>query len=93
MAKDVRKFVQSFNMSRKFADEGLQLNADYDASFPEFDGRSAEIGEEVVEVNISKKRRADWSEYMDGDDLIGDEFGAGVEGLKSIEISHLFSSF
>lgn len=56
-AKDLRLFVQSFNMSRKVADEEKQEVAD---TFPE-----VEADEEVEEIR--GKKRSDWSEYLDSD--------------------------
>ncbi|CAL9240326.1 unnamed protein product [Arabidopsis halleri] len=70
-AKELRFFVQSFNMSRKVADEEAQAVAD---SFSEVDVE----GEEVLDV-IGMKKRSDWSEYLDFDSpndrrrLVGEE--------------------
>ncbi|KAG2253935.1 hypothetical protein Bca4012_101659 [Brassica carinata] len=50
-AKDLRLFVQSFNMSRKVADEEKQIVAD---TFPEVE-------------EVRGKKRSDWSEYLDSD--------------------------
>ncbi|CAH8257865.1 unnamed protein product [Arabidopsis lyrata] len=66
-AKELRFFVQSFNMSRKVADEVAD-------SFSEVDVE----GEEVLDV-IGMKKRSDWSEYLDFDSpndrrrLVGEE--------------------
>ncbi|KAF8411581.1 hypothetical protein HHK36_004137 [Tetracentron sinense] len=56
MANDVRKFVQAFNMSRHFSEE----NKDQTLTLPsqEFDNNSS----------IHKKRRTDWTEFIDPDD-------------------------
>lgn len=68
-AKELRFFVQSFNMSRKVADEVAD-------SFSEVDVE----GEEVLDV-IGMKNRSDWSEYLDFDSpndrrrLVGEEDG------------------
>ncbi|KAL8144301.1 hypothetical protein V2J09_017333 [Rumex salicifolius] len=79
MAKDIRKFVQSFNMSRSFAEESLQLTVDCEASFPNLDARSAEIEDKANEKE-NKKRRVNWNEYLDEDVLHDNEIGAEVEG-------------
>ncbi|TKY46110.1 hypothetical protein E2542_SST28146 [Spatholobus suberectus] len=58
MAKDVRKFVQDFNMSRKSFDDGESLLAGTLDPAPEYsDG-------EVKQ----KKKRNDWSAYLDQED-------------------------
>ncbi|KAG7586709.1 MRN complex-interacting protein [Arabidopsis thaliana x Arabidopsis arenosa] len=61
-AKELRFFVQSFNMSRKVADEEAQAVAD---SCSEVDVEG-EVDEEVLDVSGTKKR-SDWSEYLDFD--------------------------
>ncbi|KAI3757453.1 hypothetical protein L6452_04990 [Arctium lappa] len=53
MAKDVRKFVQSFNMSRQFVEQQQEL--------PE-----EALVQEQIESQPNKKR-TDWSEYIDSD--------------------------
>ncbi|KAJ0241099.1 Uncharacterized protein HA466_0215590 [Hirschfeldia incana] len=79
-AKDLRLFVQSFNMSRKVADEENQAVAD---SFPE-----VEDDEEVEEIR--GKKRSDWSEYLDSDPpnqrrrLIVEEGGEEEEDVKIV---------
>ncbi|KAK7315386.1 hypothetical protein VNO77_33932 [Canavalia gladiata] len=58
MAKDIRKFVQSFNMSRKSLDDGeWPLAGTLDPS-PEHN---------IAEVN-QKNKRNDWSSYLDQED-------------------------
>lgn len=64
-AKDLRFYVQSFNMSRKVADEKEQSVADLVLEV-DFEG---EIDEEVSDVR--GKKRSDWSEYLDSD-LVND---------------------
>ncbi|XP_057468731.1 uncharacterized protein LOC130757937 [Actinidia eriantha] len=53
MARDVRKFVQSFNMSRQFADQ--QPIDETLAPLPE-------------DANNQRNKRTDWSEYIDLED-------------------------
>ncbi|KVI07233.1 hypothetical protein Ccrd_014410 [Cynara cardunculus var. scolymus] len=53
MAKDVRKFVQSFNMSRQFVEQQQEL--------PE-----EALVQEQIETQPNRKR-TDWSEYIDSD--------------------------
>ncbi|KAF2608589.1 hypothetical protein F2Q68_00046285 [Brassica cretica] len=73
-AKDLRLFVQSFNMSRKVADEEKLEVAD---TFPEVE-------------EIRGKKRSDWSEYLDSDPpneqrrLIGEGDGEEEEDLKIV---------
>lgn len=61
-AKELRFFVQSFNMSRKVAEEKEQYVA-YTFSESEVD-----FDEEASDV-CGKKKRSDWSEYLDSDSL------------------------
>ncbi|CAH2066799.1 unnamed protein product [Thlaspi arvense] len=81
-AKELRFFVQSFNMSRKVADEKEQTVAD---TYSEFDDEG-EVDEKVPDVR--GKKRSDWSEYLDSDShndrrsLIGEE--DGEEDLKIV---------
>ncbi|CAI9116451.1 OLC1v1017594C1 [Oldenlandia corymbosa var. corymbosa] len=58
MAKDVRKFVQNFNMSRQLAEQNL-LNVD---------GQDEALGiGDQISVN-GKPKRTDWTEYVDPED-------------------------
>ncbi|KAL1212460.1 hypothetical protein V5N11_034816 [Cardamine amara subsp. amara] len=57
-AKELRFFVQSFNMARKVSDEEEQVVAD---TFSEVD-----VGGEIEE-EVRGKKRSDWSEYLDSD--------------------------
>ena len=63
MAKDLRKFVQNFNMSRKFVDDGEWLLAG--TLDPPSEHRD---GEPELPVNQTKKRRTDWTAYLDQED-------------------------
>ncbi|XP_057758289.1 uncharacterized protein LOC130978972 [Arachis stenosperma] len=63
MAKDLRKFVQSFNMSRKLVDDGEWLQAGTLGSLSEH--RDDEI---ELPINPEKKRRIDWTAYLDQED-------------------------
>ncbi|KAL4557686.1 hypothetical protein LXL04_035873 [Taraxacum kok-saghyz] len=53
MAKDVRKFVQSFNMSRQFVEQQQELLEET-------------LDQEQIE-NQTVKKRTDWSEYIEPD--------------------------
>ncbi|XP_059630291.1 uncharacterized protein LOC132273336 [Cornus florida] len=59
MARDVRKFVQSFNMSRQFAQEQCTEQT--------LDPLLEQIDHHFDSSN-DKKRRTDWSEYIDPED-------------------------
>ncbi|XP_010415885.1 PREDICTED: UPF0544 protein C5orf45 homolog isoform X2 [Camelina sativa] len=61
-AKDLRFFVQSFNMSRKVSDDEALAIVD---SCSEVDVKGEVDGEEVLDVR--EKKRSDWSEYLDCD--------------------------
>ncbi|CAH8359300.1 unnamed protein product [Eruca vesicaria subsp. sativa] len=80
-AKDLRFFVQSFNMSRKLADEENQAVAD---TFPETEADSE------VFSDLRSKKRSDWSEYLDSDShnqrrrLALEEHGEQEEDLKIV---------
>lgn len=88
-AKELRFFVQSFNMSRKVGDEEAQAFVD---SFLEVDVEG-EVDEEVADTR--GKKRSDWSEYLDFDSsndgrrLTGDEDGES----KSKESIVLLANF
>ncbi|GMJ12369.1 hypothetical protein like AT1G71760 [Hibiscus trionum] len=66
MAKDVRKFVQSFNMSRKFTDQNQPFDptSEYDIDFEDDDGGGGD------HLENPKKRRTDWTEYLDSEDRV-----------------------
>uniref|UniRef100_A0A7N0T1W7 MRN complex-interacting protein N-terminal domain-containing protein n=1 Tax=Kalanchoe fedtschenkoi TaxID=63787 RepID=A0A7N0T1W7_KALFE len=58
MAKDVRKFVQSFNMSRKSADDG----------YDDLQARNLTVAAEDAPAPVSSKRGStatDWTAYLD----------------------------
>ncbi|CAL0333357.1 unnamed protein product [Lupinus luteus] len=61
MAKDIRKFVQDFNFSRKSIDDGEWLLAGTLDPAPEEGG---------VAVNVAEKKdkKTDWTAYLDHDD-------------------------
>lgn len=54
MAKDVRKFVQSFNMSRQFVEQQQDLQEE------------ETLDQEQIQ-NQPNKKRTDWSEYIEPD--------------------------
>ncbi|OMP01741.1 hypothetical protein CCACVL1_03015 [Corchorus capsularis] len=56
MAKDLRSFVQTFNMSRKFTDQDQPFDPDIEAG----------------DLENQRKRRSDWTEYMDPEDYRDD---------------------
>ncbi|KAH8515627.1 hypothetical protein H0E87_004179 [Populus deltoides] len=62
MAKDLRKFVQSFNMSRKIADE--QDSFDQDAALIP----TSETDHIGLNEDCQRKRRSDWTEYLDAEE-------------------------
>ncbi|XP_047955787.1 uncharacterized protein LOC125201638 isoform X2 [Salvia hispanica] len=57
MAKDVRKVVQNFNMSRQIADQQHPISGEE----PQITGDSPKKEEQ-------KRKRSDWTEYIDNDD-------------------------
>ncbi|XP_022765883.1 uncharacterized protein LOC111310727 [Durio zibethinus] len=61
MAKDLRKFVQSFNMSPKFTDQNQPSDPtlEYDNNSEDDDGG---------DPKNQRKRRTDWTEYLDLED-------------------------
>ncbi|KAI9399213.1 hypothetical protein POPTR_002G062800v4 [Populus trichocarpa] len=62
LAKDLRKFVQSFNMSRKIADE--QDSLDQDAVLIP----TSETDHIGLNEDCQRKRRSDWTEYLDAEE-------------------------
>lgn len=65
MAKDIRKFVQTFNMSRKSLDDGECLLArTLDQSPKEGEGEP----EIAIIANSTEKKKTDWTAYLDHDD-------------------------
>ncbi|XP_008456719.2 uncharacterized protein LOC103496578 [Cucumis melo] len=73
MAKDVRKFVQSFNMSRKYANE--QANVD-DLI------HGGIVDDDKLDCSGRRKRRNDWSEYLDPEE---DRSHSGRENEGELE--------
>ncbi|XP_057793246.1 uncharacterized protein LOC131009858 [Salvia miltiorrhiza] len=74
MAKDVRKFVQNFNMSRQLSDQQHSLSND-----------ESHIIVDAPENKDQKRKRNDWTEYIDND---GDqeEYSAKFEqGMNSAQ--------
>ncbi|CAN8235483.1 unnamed protein product [Cochlearia groenlandica] len=61
-ARELRFFVQNFNMSRKVADEKEQAMADTVSEVEE----GEEEGDNVETFRV--KKRSDWSEYLDTED-------------------------
>ncbi|XP_042494031.1 MRN complex-interacting protein isoform X2 [Macadamia integrifolia] len=64
LAKDVRKFVQSFNMSRKFIEENAEAKALSPLPLPPPPQK---------EIHNPTKRRSDWKEYLDPEDFVDDK--------------------
>ncbi|CAK7346721.1 unnamed protein product [Dovyalis caffra] len=83
MAKDLRKFVQSFNMSRKIADE--QDYVDQEAALIP----TSEADHIGLNEGYQRKRRSDWTEYLDGEEDFNikqeDEEGIGKFGIAGEE--------
>ncbi|XVE60873.1 hypothetical protein DITRI_Ditri05aG0161900 [Diplodiscus trichospermus] len=82
MAKDLRKFVQSFNMSRKFANQNQSFDPafEYDINFEDDD---------AGDLDNPKKKRTDWTEYLDPEDhhdhkLVLQEEEQGVDSEAKI---------
>ncbi|KAI5654631.1 hypothetical protein M9H77_31818 [Catharanthus roseus] len=78
MAKDVRKFVQSINMSRQLAEQNPQFE----------EQETLETEDQSSSIN-RKQKRTDWSEYVDPaeeddfksceiDEIFGDEIGLKI---------------
>ncbi|KAK8572180.1 hypothetical protein V6N12_028241 [Hibiscus sabdariffa] len=67
MAKDVRTFVQSFNMSRQLTDQNQPFDptSEYDIGFEDDGGQGG--GDHLENP---KKRRTDWTEYLDSEDRV-----------------------
>ncbi|RAL45725.1 unnamed protein product [Cuscuta campestris] len=63
MARDVRKFVQSFNMSRQLADQQIHLHQQEEPQTLIWEGQFPGNGN-----NSSSKKRTDWTEYLDFED-------------------------
>lgn len=68
MAKDIRKFVQSFNMSRKSLDDGGCLLAGTLDPPPEEGEIELEIAFAANPTEKKKKKKIDWTAYLDHDD-------------------------
>lgn len=61
MAKDLRQFVQSFNMSRQFADDSVTLAPHEDDC-----EKVEEAADRISGGRDSRKqKRSDWTEYLD----------------------------
>ncbi|KAG6400212.1 hypothetical protein SASPL_137037 [Salvia splendens] len=57
MAKDLRKVVQSFNMSRQISDQQHPIS-----------GEEPQISADSPKKEEQKRKRSDWAEYIDSDD-------------------------
>ncbi|KAL9273945.1 hypothetical protein AKJ16_DCAP22940 [Drosera capensis] len=75
MAKDVRKFVQGFNMRRKIEDDAVLLELDCDP---------VDCAEEVEEEESVKRRRTDWSEYVEAEAEDGREAGGERDEVEIV---------
>ncbi|GFP98607.1 hypothetical protein PHJA_002004600 [Phtheirospermum japonicum] len=75
MARDVRKFVQNFNMSRQFSDQKQSFSDEFES----FDFQSEE----------RTGKRSDWSEYVDDQDEYGGKFDKdeGDNGLEPMVVT------
>lgn len=60
MAKDVRKVVQTFNMSRQFSDQNQSLVFDQQTLASE--------SPKQVNIDNQNKKRTYWTEYIDPED-------------------------
>ncbi|KAF5208441.1 hypothetical protein FRX31_001972 [Thalictrum thalictroides] len=79
-AKDVRKFVQSFNMARQVADETLISPSE------EFIDESVQINESCIEYNNEEnKKRSNWSEYLDTEEQLEEGRGELEEEGKGCD--------
>lgn len=76
MAKDVRKFVQNFNMSRQFSDQQLDLAQHQEPQTLDAEGRFP---------SNRNSKRTDWTEYLDFED-------ESVEKEDEQSTGHLFVS-
>lgn len=89
MAKDLRLFVQSFNMSRKIADENQPP-----VSVTEVD--EGDGGHRMV-LGDERKRRSDWTEYLEAEDhqeqVVTQEEEGNLIGSFLNEKRRLFSIF
>ncbi|VFQ94987.1 unnamed protein product [Cuscuta campestris] len=63
MARDVREFVQSFNMSRQLADQQIDLHPQEEPQTLISEGQFQGNGN-----NNNSKKRTDWTEYLDFED-------------------------
>ncbi|KAL3735462.1 hypothetical protein ACJRO7_024569 [Eucalyptus globulus] len=76
MAKDVRKFVQSFNMSR--------LSSDLEAPDPPPEGRGGAVHDRAGGSDGRKLKRSDWSEFLDVEQEKRDEEEGDDGGMKIV---------
>ena len=74
MAKDVRKFVQSFNMSRKYANEQANVDELIDGGI---------VDDDKLVCSGRRKSRSDWSDYLDP---VEDRSHSGRE--NEVELGH-----
>ncbi|XP_010428008.1 PREDICTED: UPF0544 protein C5orf45 homolog isoform X2 [Camelina sativa] len=78
-AKDLRFFVQSFNMSRKVSDEEALGIVDSEVDV------KVEVDDEEV-LDVREKKRSDWSEYLDCDSSNGCSRLTGEEEEDDVKI-------
>ncbi|KAL2455983.1 MRN complex-interacting protein [Forsythia ovata] len=71
MAKDVRKFVQNFNMSRQLAEQKPEAKLFTENYDEEENKQIGEIGNQFQSNEGKKKKKTDWSEYVDYEENSG----------------------
>lgn len=78
MAKDLRQFVQSFNMSRQFADNHVNLA-------PHDDCEILEEAADVISGNSDsrKQKRSDWTEYLNFKDATSAEGSRMIDSVAN----------
>ncbi|KAL8514267.1 hypothetical protein ACS0TY_013401 [Phlomoides rotata] len=80
IAKDVRKFVQNFNMSRQLSDQKLSLSGELETSDSPKDEQ--------------KRKRNDWTEYVDQEDYCRKfnkdvDLAEGDDGLEAMVVTEM----
>ncbi|XP_074369494.1 uncharacterized protein LOC141710897 isoform X2 [Apium graveolens] len=76
MAKDVRKVVQTFNMSRQLADQSQSLGFD--------EQTLASESPKQANLDNQNKKRTDWTEYIDPEDEEVDKYIDNARSLGNV---------
>ncbi|CAI9778001.1 unnamed protein product [Fraxinus pennsylvanica] len=89
MAKDVRKFVQNFNMSRQLSEQKQEEKLFIQNYDEEENEQIGDIGNQFPSNEGKKKKRTDWSEYVDYEEDWGKLELTEVDGFEPMIVTEM----